>query len=575
MVNLYQKLGISPYASSTQIQAALRRAAEKQILSLEQLQYCKDTLLNPARRVQYDAKLQAQQPELFQKTVEATPKVRSAHPSTLPHIQRIMVGLFAVVGILGVFLPWFSLKTSASFNVVSGIFLIGGKLALAMLIAVLICAFKGERTQALSPKIAWVIGVAGAAIAGLRWVNWIPPADWEIEDEIGLHLILLSSLGLLAAVLLPIVAAKLAYLSKPSALHHGKWHVQRIALGVAAMIAGLSICLPWLFGEQSGETHHVVSSGQRSIYLPFLLIMCVGICFGQREKKIENWASWVIGVLGVVIVARQLNLYWQIVKLAEKGLSVSVTWSFWTLGLAGLIILAAVLLPFINRDVNVIDSESSKGIINLYELLGIASDSTPADIQAALRHAAAEPRRLSAAQLQKCRDWLLNPDIRVKYDAKLRIEQPENFQIGGDGHHLHHHAHETGIYIQRVILLVCAAVGIWGICSPWFAKKGGIGMGTDLGQLEFILLVTAFVSALIGKWTHKMPTVAAWIAGLTGFGVVAIHLYFCFAASYLFTFIGMVIPVSLWAILSYGFYLVGMGGLGILITMLVFALKNK
>ena len=153
MVNLYQKLGISPYASSTQIQAALRRAAEKQILSLEQLQYCKDTLLNPARRVQYDAKLQAQQPELFQKTVEATPKVRSAHSSTLPHIQRIMVGLFAVVGILGVFLPWFSLKTSASFNVVSGIFLIGGKLALAMFIAVVICAFKGERTQALSPKI--------------------------------------------------------------------------------------------------------------------------------------------------------------------------------------------------------------------------------------------------------------------------------------------------------------------------------------------------------------------------------------------------------------------------------------
>ena len=35
MVNLYQKLGISPYASSTQIQATLRRAAEKQILSLE------------------------------------------------------------------------------------------------------------------------------------------------------------------------------------------------------------------------------------------------------------------------------------------------------------------------------------------------------------------------------------------------------------------------------------------------------------------------------------------------------------------------------------------------------------
>ena len=100
-------------------------------------------------------------------------------------------------------------------------------------------------------------------------------------------------------------------------------------------------------------------------------------------------------------------------------------------------------------------------------------------------------------------------------------------------------------------------------------------MGTGLGQLEFILLVTAFISALVGKWTHKMPTVATWIAGLTGFGVVAIHLYFCFAASYLFTFIGMVIPVSLWAILSYGFYLVGMGGLGILITMLVFALKNK
>ena len=65
-------------------------------------------------------------------------------------------------------------------------------------------------------------------------------------------------------------------------------------------------------------------------------------------------------------------------------------------------------------------------MVNLYQLLNIPPNADAAMIQAVLQHAQAsgslEPKVIKAAQ-----EWLLKPDVRARYDAKLRQEYPEFF----------------------------------------------------------------------------------------------------------------------------------------------------
>lgn len=73
MINLYEKLGILPTATTHQIQNAMRKAASNQSLTLEELQKCKEWLLNPEMREKYTAKLKMEQPYFFEQPTE-TPK---------------------------------------------------------------------------------------------------------------------------------------------------------------------------------------------------------------------------------------------------------------------------------------------------------------------------------------------------------------------------------------------------------------------------------------------------------------------------------------------------------------------
>lgn len=49
-VNLYALLGVEPTATETEIVKAMRQLAQLQLVSLEDLKLCKDTLLNPEER---------------------------------------------------------------------------------------------------------------------------------------------------------------------------------------------------------------------------------------------------------------------------------------------------------------------------------------------------------------------------------------------------------------------------------------------------------------------------------------------------------------------------------------------
>lgn len=63
-------------------------------------------------------------------------------------------------------------------------------------------------------------------------------------------------------------------------------------------------------------------------------------------------------------------------------------------------------------------------MINLYERLNILPTATEKEIQAAMKKAAQE-QRMELEELKKCQQWLLNPEVRVKYNARLFAEHPE------------------------------------------------------------------------------------------------------------------------------------------------------
>lgn len=63
-------------------------------------------------------------------------------------------------------------------------------------------------------------------------------------------------------------------------------------------------------------------------------------------------------------------------------------------------------------------------MINLYQMLNIPPHSSTRDIQAALQNAQA---RLDPKIIKAVNEWLLSPDVRPRYDARLRQEQPDFF----------------------------------------------------------------------------------------------------------------------------------------------------
>lgn len=63
-------------------------------------------------------------------------------------------------------------------------------------------------------------------------------------------------------------------------------------------------------------------------------------------------------------------------------------------------------------------------MINLYKKLGVKATATPDEIKRAMQRAA-QNQSMNLTELQKCKEWILNEEVRRKYNAKLFAEHPE------------------------------------------------------------------------------------------------------------------------------------------------------
>lgn len=66
-------------------------------------------------------------------------------------------------------------------------------------------------------------------------------------------------------------------------------------------------------------------------------------------------------------------------------------------------------------------------MINLYQILNLSPQANTQEIQAALQHAQTQ-QKIDEKTASAVRSWLLEPDVRMRYDARLKMEQPEFFQ---------------------------------------------------------------------------------------------------------------------------------------------------
>lgn len=128
-VNLYALLGVEPTATETEIVKAMRQMAQHQLISLDDLKLCKNTLLDPEARKKYNAQLFAECPEVLEKL--AKPK----EPESKPALEKksikiqgkqknnrklwvysaifILIGLAAVSGIAYIYYkPIFEVKNA-------------------------------------------------------------------------------------------------------------------------------------------------------------------------------------------------------------------------------------------------------------------------------------------------------------------------------------------------------------------------------------------------------------------------------------------------------------------------------
>ena len=74
-------------------------------------------------------------------------------------------------------------------------------------------------------------------------------------------------------------------------------------------------------------------------------------------------------------------------------------------------------------------------MVNLYQLLNLPPHADAATIQTALQQAQTT-NRLEPKVIKAVQEWLLKPDIRARYDAKLRQEQPEFFIVVSPQHNI-------------------------------------------------------------------------------------------------------------------------------------------
>lgn len=120
MENYYELLGIVSSATKDEIERALRRAAEQQTLDLDEIKQCREYLLNPAKKAEYDKELHAEYPDLAKedgKKVKAAEKLRKKNQKGKGSDFLELIGMGVVVSIP---LLWFTFSGGSGSSKPSG-----------------------------------------------------------------------------------------------------------------------------------------------------------------------------------------------------------------------------------------------------------------------------------------------------------------------------------------------------------------------------------------------------------------------------------------------------------------------
>lgn len=114
MENYYKLLGIMSSATEEEIKRALRRAAERQELELDEIRWCREYLLNPAAKAEYDKILHAENPDLAKEESEKAKereKLRKKNKKSggSDFLKLIGTGILVSVPML-----WFTFKNNGA-----------------------------------------------------------------------------------------------------------------------------------------------------------------------------------------------------------------------------------------------------------------------------------------------------------------------------------------------------------------------------------------------------------------------------------------------------------------------------
>ena len=168
MINLYALLGIRFDASPVDIQSAMKKAAQNQTMTLEQLQKCKEWLLNPEIRGKYNEKLLTEYPALVQEVLQENERLKqqanpvaqspkifntkgeaiSSPPSSL-HKQRMAVGIAAIIGLASCFMTWISIGALVT---ITGFNTWPGQTAAGCFMIIVFASVLGKRSEQIEPR---------------------------------------------------------------------------------------------------------------------------------------------------------------------------------------------------------------------------------------------------------------------------------------------------------------------------------------------------------------------------------------------------------------------------------------
>ena len=171
-------------------------------------------------------------------------------------------------------------------------------------------------------------------------------------------------------------------------------------------------------------------------------------------------------------------------------------------------------------------------MINLYQLLQIAPDSSATQIQQALEQSR---HRLNPKEIQAVESWLLVPEVRTRYDAQLRQKQPAFFQSQTSTiqpnptvQAAFKPSSEQGYYTPKLYnptiitvlaILLSPLIGAW-LCAINWRELGNREAANQNMNVVYGVLLFGLASALfVFNRRHKNPIVCR----LTHFAGMVFH----------------------------------------------------